>query len=214
MKHVGINTVAEHKLAIAASGSSISLETLQRLCHDNSINKRDKITTGLSVSMIGRRVIVILGSETDSTFASSVRTFLDRFGVDCEFRIASAHKDPERLIQILKNYENPDERIVFITVAGRSNALSGFVDFQTRHPVIACPPQSEDFWRVDVYSSLRMPKGVAPLMVCDPENAALAALKILGEGEPSLAAKVKEYQRELQLKNEKADSKIRQSSGG
>jgi len=199
---------------MTASGSWISLETLQRLCHDNSIDKRDKITTCLSVSMIGRRVIVILGSETDFAFASPVKTFLDRFSVDCEFRIASAHKEPEKLIQILKDYENSGERIVFITVAGRSNALSGFVDFQTSHPVIACPPQSEDFWRVDIYSSLRMPKGVAPLVICDPENAALAALKILGEGEPSLAAKVKEYQRELQVKNEKADSKVRQSPGG
>jgi len=164
--------------------------------------------------MIGHRVIVILGSEEDLASASSIKIFLDRFGVNCGFRVASAHKEPERLIQILKEYEKLDERIVYITVAGRSNALSGFVDFQTRHPVIACPPQSEELWRADIYSSLRMPKGVAPLVICDPENAALAALKILGESDPSVAAKVKEYQRELQLKNEKADSKIKQSSVG
>jgi len=161
--------------------------------------------------MSGQRVTVILGSEGDYAFAEPIKSLLSQFAVNCEFRVASAHKEPERLIQMLEGYEKLDERIVYITVAGRSNALSGFVDFQTRHPVIACPPQSEDLWRIDIYSSLRMPKGVAPLVICDPENAALAAVKILGEGDSSLAAKVEEYRRKLRLKNEKADSKIRES---
>ena len=65
--------------------------------------------------------------------------------------------------------------------------------------------------RDSVYSSLRMPKGVASLVVCDPENAALAAVKILGEGDSSLATKVKKYQRELQLRNEKADLEARRA---
>jgi len=173
------------------------------------IDKNDKTSALLLLSMTGQRVLVILGSETDYAFASPIKPFLDRFGVSCEFRVASAHKEPRRLIQILEEYEKLDEGIVYITVAGRSNALSGFVDFQTRHAVIACPTQSDDLWRVDIYSSLRMPKGVAPLVACDPENAALAAVKILGESNHSLASKVAQYQRELQSKNEKADSKIK-----
>jgi len=55
-----------------------------------------------------------------------------------------------------------------------------------------------------------MPKGVAPLVICDPENAALAAVKILGECDENLGHKVREYQREMQLKNEKADQEMRQ----
>jgi phosphoribosylaminoimidazole carboxylase PurE protein len=64
-------------------------------------------------------------------------------------------------------------------VAGRSNALSGFVDAQVTAPVIACPPASEAFGGMDILSSLRMPRGVAPLVVLEPENAALAAVKML-----------------------------------
>ena len=168
----------------------------------------------LSLSMTSQRVVVILGSEADQTFAAPIRSFLDRFNVTCEFRVVSAHKEPKRLIQILEEYEKLDERTVYITIAGRSNALSGFVDFQTRHPVIACPPQSENLWHIDIYSSLRMPKGVASLVSCDPENAALAALKILGETDSNLAKKIAQYQRELQSRNEKADSKIKQSQDG
>jgi len=159
--------------------------------------------------MTGKRVVVILGSEHDYAFASPIRSFLDRFGVSCDIRVASAHKDSERLLRMIEDYEKLDDTIVYITVAGLSNALSGFVDFKTRHPVIACPPQSDDLWRIDVFSSLRMPHGVVPLVICDPENAALAAAKILGESDMKIANRVKEYQTEMRLKNEKADLKIR-----
>ena len=164
----------------------------------------------LSWFMSNRRVVLVLGSKHDQTFAAPIRSFLDRFKVACDLRVASAHKDSERLLKIIEEYEKLDEKVVYITVAGMSNALSGFVDFKTRHPVIACPPQLTDASNVDIYSSLRMPKGVAPLVICDPENAALAAVKILGECDENLGRKVREYQREMQLKNEKADQEMRQ----
>lgn len=152
---------------------------------------------------------MILGSERDHAFATPIKSTLDHFGVPCEYRVASAHKDSERLFSMLDDYEKLDDTLVYITVAGMSNALSGFVDFRTKHPVIACPPQSTEVWNVDIYSSLRMPKGVAPLVSCDPENAAIAAVKILGESEKELALKVREYHKQMQLKNEKADERIR-----
>jgi len=161
-----------------------------------------------------KRVVVILGSEHDYAFAAPIKSFLDRFGVSCDFRVASAHRDSERLIRMIEDYEKRDDTIVYITVAGLSNALSGFVDFKTKHPVIACPPQSEEFWRIDIFSSLRMPKGVAPLVICDPENAALVAVKILGESDAKLADRVEEYQAELRLRSEKADLKVKNAQSG
>lgn len=175
---------------------------------------KDKRDFPILLAMSSKRVVVILGSEHDYAFAGAIKSFLDGFGVSCDLRVASAHKDSERLTRILEDYEKLDERIVYITVAGLSNALSGFVDFKTNHPVIACPPQSEDLWRIDIYSSLRMPRGVAPLVICDPENAALAAIKILGESDVKLANRVKEYQKEMQLRNEKADEKVRDVQSG
>ena len=75
---------------------------------------------------------------------------------------------------------------MFVTVAGRSNALSGFFDPQVTSPVIACPPPSDAFGGADLWSSLRMPSGVAPLVVLEPANAALAAAKILGLADPAV----------------------------
>ncbi len=75
-------------------------------------------------------------------------------------------------------------------MAGRSNALSGFTDGSVLAPVIACPPESQAFGGADIYSSLRMPSGIAPAFVAEPANAALLAAKILGLVDPDIARAV------------------------
>ncbi|MCB0242200.1 MAG: AIR carboxylase family protein, partial [Anaerolineae bacterium] len=79
---------------------------------------------------------------------------------------------------------------VYITVAGRSNALSGLVDGTVAAPVIACPPYSDRFGGADIFSSLRMPSGIAPAVVLEPSGAALLAAKILSLAEPALRERV------------------------
>ena len=91
---------------------------------------------------------------------------------------------------MLAVYEGDERRKVYVTIAGRSNALSGFVDAQVGAPVIACPPLSGTFAGADIYSSLRMPGGVAPAVVLEPAGAALLAAKILGLGDPALRERV------------------------
>jgi 5-(carboxyamino)imidazole ribonucleotide mutase len=85
---------------------------------------------------------------------------------------------------------------VYITVAGRSNALSGFVDAAVSAPVIACPPPSEAFGGADIFSSLRMPSGVAPALVLEPANAALLAAKILGLCDPVVRQRLQAFQQQ------------------
>jgi phosphoribosylaminoimidazole carboxylase PurE protein len=125
-------------------------------------------------------VLIILGSPADRSWGDKIVQSLSRYGVEAEIQVASAHKTPEYLLSLLKTREQRGGARVYITVAGRSNALSGFVDAQVLAPVIACPPPSDSFGGMDILSSLRMPRGVAPLVVLEPENAALAAAKILG----------------------------------
>jgi phosphoribosylaminoimidazole carboxylase PurE protein len=125
------------------------------------------------------KVMVVLGSPADMPWAERITAGLKRFDVAFEVAVASAHKTPEFLLERLRRWESQSQPHVYITVAGRSNALSGFVDAQVTAPVIACPPASEAFGGMDILSSLRMPRGVAPLVVLEPENAALAAVKML-----------------------------------
>jgi 5-(carboxyamino)imidazole ribonucleotide mutase len=139
-------------------------------------------------------VIIIMGSPGDADFSERIAKALDDFGIPWETRIASAHKTPGRLLHILAQYEADPRPKVYITVAGRSNALSGMVDAQVSAPVMACPPYSEKFAGGDLLSSLRVPSGVAPAVVLEPENAALLAAKMLGLAEPGLRDKVQEAQ--------------------
>ncbi len=154
-------------------------------------------------------VIILMGSKSDLPFVNRITAALDQFGIGYECRVASAHKSARRLLDMLAQYEASDKVGVYVTVAGRSNALSGLVDAHVIAPVIACPPPSEAFGGADVYSSLRMPSGVAPALVLEPENAALLAAKILGLKERVCEAQQKqrdaliEADRELQMANGK-----------
>ena len=109
------------------------------------------------------RVVIIMGSKADLDWAEQISRVLKGFEIEVISRIASAHKVPLKCYNLIKDYEK--ENVVFITIAGMSNALSGFTDAQTHCPVIACPPYSDKFGGADLYSSIRMPSGVAPLTV-------------------------------------------------
>jgi 5-(carboxyamino)imidazole ribonucleotide mutase len=142
-------------------------------------------------------VVILLGSRSDMEHRAAIARGLDRFSVSHETRIASAHRVTRYLLDLLDRYERDGRPRVYITVAGRSNALSGVVDANSRHPVIACPPYGERFAGMDLLSSVRMPGGVAPLLVLEPEAAALAAAKILAIGDPALAQRIASWQNEM-----------------
>ena len=150
------------------------------------------------------KVVIIMGSKADLEWANQITKFLDSFEIKSVSRIASAHKVPLKCYNLIKDYEK--ENVVFITIAGMSNALSGFTDAQTHCPVIACPPYSDKFGGADLYSSIRMPSGVAPLTVLSPENAALAAAKILGLSNPVIQGKIVDFQAKKRKELEEADN--------
>ena len=155
------------------------------------------------------KVVIVMGSERDLEFGREIAKHLKVLKLDCEFRVASAHKTPEKVLQILKEYEK--ERIVYVTVAGRSNALSAFVDANTTKPVIACPPNSEKFGGADIYSSLRVPSGIGSVVTIEPEGAAIAAAKIFAVEDKELATRVREYQLAKKREIEKADEAAKKS---
>lgn len=136
-------------------------------------------------------VVIIMGSKSDLPHAEKVAEALRQFDITYEMRVASAHKSPVYLLDMLAGYEAKGEPRLYITIAGRSNALSGMVDAAVSVPVIACPPYSERFAGADIFSSLRMPSGVAPALVLEPDGAALLAAKILGRRE-----RVRQFQEE------------------
>lgn len=160
---------------------------------------------------MGERVVIILGSGADEEFAKPIWTTLEKHNVAYDKRVISAHKRPHDLLDMLKKDQESKDKVVYITVAGRSNALSGVVDCNTKFLVIACPPYSEKFGGKDIYSSLRMPGGVTPAVILEPENAALAAIKILAYGSEKLYEEVSRYQKSMVEKNRADDDKMKQN---
>lgn len=141
-------------------------------------------------------VPILMGSSSDMPHAEKIGAALGEFGIAYEYRIGSAHKTPAHVLEILKTYESDPRPKVYITIAGRSNALSGFTDAQVDAPVIACPPVSSSFGGADIYSSLRMPSGVAPAVVIDPGGAALLAAKIIALFDEGVRAKLAQKRQE------------------
>jgi phosphoribosylaminoimidazole carboxylase PurE protein len=139
-------------------------------------------------------VVILLGSKSDMEHRAAIVRGLDRFEISHETRIASAHRVTRYLLDLLDSYERDGRPRVYITVAGRSNALSGVVDANSRHPVIACPPYGERFAGMDLLSTVRMPGGVVPMLVLEPEGAALAAAKILAVADPALSERISTWQ--------------------
>lgn len=152
--------------------------------------------------------VIILGSPSDRSWAERITQALERFVIPWKMHIASAHKTPAHLLALLETHEAEAGPRVYITVAGRSNALSGLVDAQVVAPVIACPPSAEKYAGADLFSSLRMPSGVAPAVVLEPENAALLAAKVLALACPELRRKVQEFQEEQRRRLLEADAAL------
>jgi 5-(carboxyamino)imidazole ribonucleotide mutase len=154
-------------------------------------------------------VIILMGSRADEEHCKKIAEAAKALGLETVLRVGSAHKTAGHVLQLLNEYEADPRPKVYITVAGRSNALSGFTDGAVSAPVIACPPASEAFGGADVFSSLRMPSGIAPALVLEPANAALLAAKILGCLDPEVRAAVKAYQQKQAEKISSDDAALR-----
>jgi len=145
-------------------------------------------------------VVILMGSKADLSHCHRIAEAARSFGLETVLRIGSAHKTAGHTLDLLKNYETDPRPKVYITVAGRSNALSGFTDGAVSAPVIACPPSSDAFGGADIFSSLRMPSGIAPGVVLEPANAALLAAKILALCDPQVLEAVQRFQRDQMVK--------------
>ncbi len=145
-------------------------------------------------------LVILMGSKSDLSQAEKIAEAAQPFGMDVEMRVGSAHKTAGHVIKMLAEYEADPRPKVYVTIAGRSNALSGFTDGCVSAPVIACPPYSEKFGGADVFSSLHMPSGIAPALVLEPANAALLAAKIFGVFNSEVRDAIRTFQQANQEK--------------
>jgi 5-(carboxyamino)imidazole ribonucleotide mutase len=124
------------------------------------------------------KVVIIMGSASDESHAKKITDNLDNLNINWEQFVASAHKQPLEVLKILEDNAN-EQSLVYVTIAGRSNALSGFVGANSEFPTIACPPFIDKTdMMVNINSTLQMPSKTPVLTVLDPGNCATAISRI------------------------------------
>lgn len=150
-------------------------------------SRHDRLVTNLRNAGVfktpSRKAVIIMGSDIDRPWANNITKFLEKHGISFEVHQASAHKQPLKVLSLLNRFQDEKNKhgsvVVYVTIAGRSNALSGFVSANTTFPTLACPPfKDKTDMLVNIHSSLQMPSDVPALTVLEPSNCALAIKKI------------------------------------
>ncbi len=108
--------------------------------------------------------VVVAGSDSDRGHIEQILASLEAFGIPCEVRICSAHKSPQKLLELLAEYEGGGEAVAYIAVAGGTDALSGTLSFLAANPVISCPPDAPN------ESCLTNPPGSSNAYIARPQN--------------------------------------------
>ncbi|NMA08778.1 MAG: 5-(carboxyamino)imidazole ribonucleotide mutase [Clostridiales bacterium] len=157
-----------------------------------------------------KKVVVVLGSDSDLPVMQGTIKQLQAFGVPFEVRIASAHRTPALAQSIAENAVS-DGAGVIIAAAGKAAHLAGVLAAHTTLPVIAVPVKASTLDGLDaLLSTVQMPRGipVATMAIDGSDNAGLFAVQILALSEPTLAEKLCAYKADLALKVEEKDREI------
>jgi len=136
------------------------------------------------------KIQIIMGSKSDMHIAEKAKKILDEFNISYSIKVASAHRTPDFLKDLVVNC-NAD---VFIGIAGLSAALPGSIAAHTTKPVIGVPVSGKV--NLDaILSIIQMPPGipVAAVGLDRGDNAALLAIEILSLQNKKLMEKLDKY---------------------
>ncbi|MBI2069030.1 MAG: 5-(carboxyamino)imidazole ribonucleotide mutase [Elusimicrobia bacterium] len=154
-------------------------------------------------------VYIILGSRSDLEYGKAALGVLETFGVKGSLRVASAHRAPAWLHEVIKKGEKAGVN-VFICAAGGAAHLPGVAASLTTRPVLGVGIPAKYLGGLDSLMSLiQMPAGV-PVAFCGlgdtgMKNAAYCALQILALNDKKLSAKLDEYKKKLERENREAN---------
>jgi 5-(carboxyamino)imidazole ribonucleotide mutase len=136
------------------------------------------------------KVAILLGSSSDETTMQSCVDYLTKFGIACELKVSSAHRNPEATAQFCKDAEKNGFSII-IAAAGMAAHLPGVAASFTTLPVIGVPLEGSALNGVDaLYSIVQMPAGIPVATVAigsaGAKNAAVLAAEILALHDPAI----------------------------
>jgi 5-(carboxyamino)imidazole ribonucleotide mutase len=140
------------------------------------------------------QVLIIMGSKSDLPVAEKATALLKKFGITYDVAVASAHRTPARVEDLVKD----SEADVFIAIAGMSAALPGVVASFTVKPVIGVPVSGKMTMDA-ILSVVQMPPGipVAAVGLDRGDNAAILAAEMLSIADPKIGEALRAYRIEM-----------------
>lgn len=147
------------------------------------------------------QILVVMGSDSDLPVMRLAAEELKRLDIEYVMTIASAHRSPDRLRQVISQAERDGVKII-IAAAGGAAHLAGSIAALTVLPVIGVPLANPPLSGVDsLYSTVQMPAGVpvATMAIGEPgaRNAAIFAAEILALTNSQLMEKLRQKKEEL-----------------
>ena len=142
---------------------------------------------------------IVMGSDSDLSVMSKAAEILDKFGIDYEMTIISAHREPDEFFEYASNAEEKGFKVI-IAGAGMAAHLPGMCAAIFPMPVIGVPMHTSSLGgRDSLYSIVQMPSGipVATVAINGGANAGILAVKMLAMSDDALLEKLKEYKDEL-----------------
>ena len=158
------------------------------------------------------KVGIVMGSDSDLKVMSKAAATLEKFGIDYEMTIISAHREPDELIEWTRSAEGRGIKVI-IAGAGMAAHLPGMCAAIFPMPVIGIPMHTTSLGgRDSLYSIVQMPSGipVATVAINGGANAGLLAAKILATSDAELLSRLKAYSQELKEQVEKKDARLQE----
>lgn len=145
------------------------------------------------------KVGIVMGSDSDLPVMSKAAEILEKFGIEYEVTVISAHRMPDVFFDYAKTAKEKGFRVI-IAGAGGAAHLPGMCAAIFPLPVIGVPIHTKTLSGVDsLYSIVQMPSGipVATVAIDGAQNAGILAAKILAVSDDTLLAKIEAYAKEL-----------------
>lgn len=156
------------------------------------------------------KVSIVMGSDSDMPVMAKAVEVLERFGVDYEMRIISAHREPDVFFEYAKGAKDRGVQVI-IAGAGKAAHLPGMCAALFEGPVVGIPMKTSDLGGVDsLYSIVQMPTGVpvATVAINGGANAGILAVKMLAMADSALASKLHDFIVEQKESVEKKDGQL------
>ena len=182
-----------------AIGYGVSRHSLFFIVYIRNFSYRERAER-MRLCMQGKKVAIIMGSDSDFVTMKGAITTLSEFGVEYTVHVMSAHRTPEQACAFSKDARENGYGVI-IAAAGKAAHLAGVLAAHTTLPVIGVPIKASTLDGLDaLLSTVQMPKGVpvATVAIDGADNAAILAVQMLAIADTLLADKLVSFKLQME----------------